>query len=149
LASITGVEVIDTLRMARDLRPGRKNSLDALCNEFGVDNSNRQWHGALLDAELLAEVYLAMTRGQNSLSMDFGGPRKVRRTDAAPRGPLRVVPASEAELADHERVLNEIAKEIRKDIPTSLYEWNLDQIRNRRSFVLDQFIATIPDCLIL
>jgi DNA polymerase-3 subunit epsilon len=60
-------EVIDTLRMAREMRPGKKNNLDALCNEFGVDNSGRQVHGALLDAELLAEVYLAMTRGQNSL----------------------------------------------------------------------------------
>ena len=111
LAAITGIEVIDTLRMARDLRPGRKNSLDALCNEFGVDNSNRQWHGALLDAELLAEVYLSMTRGQNSLSIDFDGPRKPRRTDGPPRGPLLVVPASAAELAEHERVLTEIAKE--------------------------------------
>lgn len=111
LASITGIEVIDTLRMARDLRPGRKNSLDALCAEFDVDNSNRQWHGALLDAELLADVYLAMTRGQNSLSIDFDGPRKPRRTDGVPRGPLLVLPASADELAEHERVLVEIAKE--------------------------------------
>jgi DNA polymerase III epsilon subunit family exonuclease len=59
--------VIDTLRMAREMRPGKKNNLNALCSEFGVDNSGRQLHGALLDAELLAEVYLAMTRGQNSL----------------------------------------------------------------------------------
>jgi len=55
-------EVIDTLRMAREMRPGKKNNLNALCSEFGVDNSGRQLHGALLDAELLAEVYLAMTR---------------------------------------------------------------------------------------
>lgn len=67
LAEICGCSAIDTLKEARDLRPGRKNSLDALCCEFGVDNSNRQLHGALLDAELLAEVYLAMTRGQNSM----------------------------------------------------------------------------------
>ncbi len=110
LASICGVEVIDTLRMARDMRPGRKNSLDALCVEFGIDNTNRQWHGALLDAELLAEVYLAMTRGQNSLAIDFDQPRRTRRVDA-PRPPLVVRRASSEELAEHARVLAEIAKE--------------------------------------
>jgi DNA polymerase-3 subunit epsilon len=73
VATLCG-EVIDTLRMAREMRPGKKNNLDALCNEFGVDNSGRQVHGALLDAELLAEVYLAMTRGQNSLDIPFAAP---------------------------------------------------------------------------
>lgn len=104
-------EVIDTLRMAREMRPGKKNNLNALCAEFGVDNSGRQLHGALLDAELLAEVYLAMTRGQNSLEIEFdspvvdysmGGTRK--------RPPLKVLGASAVELAEHERVLDEIAK---------------------------------------
>ena len=62
--------VTDTLRMARDLHPGKRNSLDALCERYQIDNASRTLHGALLDAELLAEVYLAMTRGQNSLIME-------------------------------------------------------------------------------
>jgi DNA polymerase III subunit epsilon len=111
LAEICGAEVIDTLKRAREMRPGRKNSLDALCSEYGIDNSNRQWHGALLDAELLAEVYLAMTRGQNSLAMDFSAPRAPRAAGAPARGALRVHYASADELADHQRVLTEIMKE--------------------------------------
>src|SRR5262245_13797777 len=65
-------QVTDTLRMARDLHPGKRNGLDALCERYTVDNSARTLHGALLDAELLAEVYLAMTRGQETLLMDLG-----------------------------------------------------------------------------
>lgn len=103
--------VKDTLRMAREIRPGRKNNLDALCNEFGVDNSGRQVHGALLDAELLAEVFLAMTRGQNSLEMDFDAPPTVQRVGAGDRPPLKIMRATDDELADHQRVLAEIAKE--------------------------------------
>lgn len=105
--------IVDTLRMARDLHPGRRNSLDALCERYAIDNSGRTLHGALLDAELLAEVYLAMTRGQESLIMEL---------DAKPtpgceaeltqeRPPLRVVRPDAAELAEHERVLAEIGKE--------------------------------------
>ena len=63
--------VIDTLKLAKEMRPGQRNSLDALCRHFGVDNSRRTLHGALLDAELLADVYLAMTRGQESLMMEM------------------------------------------------------------------------------
>lgn len=111
LSELCGNDTIDTLKEARNLRPGRKNSLDALCAEFGVDNSNRQWHGALLDAELLAEVYLAMTRGQNSLAMDFSSARGSRQTPRGERPPLRVLAASAAELAEHARVLGEVAKE--------------------------------------
>lgn len=104
--------VVDTLRMARDMRPGKRNSLDALCSEYGVDNSNRQFHGALLDAELLAEVYLAMTRGQESLIMELETPMaEGQRLDSGSRPPLRVLRASDAELAEHERVLGEIDKE--------------------------------------
>jgi DNA polymerase III epsilon subunit-like protein len=62
--------VIDTLVHAKELHPGKRNSLDALCDRYGVSNAHRKLHGALLDAELLADVYLAMTRGQNSLGMD-------------------------------------------------------------------------------
>ena len=104
--------VIDTLRMAREMRPGKKNNLDALCAEFGVDNSGRQLHGALRDAELLAAVYLAMTRGQNSLEIEFDRPAvNYSPGGARQRPPLAVLRASEAELADHARVLDEIAKE--------------------------------------
>ena len=105
-------EVIDTLRLAREMRPGKKNNLNALCSEFGVDNSTRQLHGALLDAELLADVYLAMTRGQNSLEITFDSPAAGSVADVARRRqPLVVVCASEAELADHARVLEQIGKE--------------------------------------
>ncbi len=106
--------VIDTLKMARDLRPGKRNSLDALCGEYGVDNSNRQFHGALLDAELLAEVYLAMTRGQESLVMELDAPlTEVAAFVVGDRPALRVLRAGEVELAEHERVLKEIDKESR------------------------------------
>jgi DNA polymerase-3 subunit epsilon len=104
--------ILDTLRMARDLRPGKKNSLDALCGEFGVDNSGRQLHGALLDAELLAEVYLAMTRGQESLMMDLdSGAAGVMAFEREAHPPLRVIAATADELGEHERVLAEIDKE--------------------------------------
>ena len=105
-------DVIDTLRMAREMRPGKKNNLNALCTEFGVDNSGRQQHGALLDAELLAEVYLAMTRGQNSLEIDFDSPPAGFAAEGArQRPPLMVLRASENELVEHARVLAEIARE--------------------------------------
>ncbi len=63
--------IIDTLKMAKESRPGQRNNLDALCRHFGIDNSKRTLHGALLDAELLGEVYIAMTRGQESLLMEL------------------------------------------------------------------------------
>lgn len=64
-------KITDTLKMAKDARPGQRNNLDALCRHFGINNAKRTLHGALLDAELLAEVYMAMTRGQDSLIMDL------------------------------------------------------------------------------
>ena len=104
--------VIDTLKLAREMRPGKRNSLDALCKDFGIDNSGRQLHGALLDAELLAEVYLAMTRGQESLMMELDAPVAATAAVAVgKRAPLRVLRASADELAEHDRVLAEIAKE--------------------------------------
>lgn len=113
MESLTGIcgEVTDTLRMAREIRPGRKNNLNALCAEFGVDNSGRELHGALLDAELLAEVYLAMTRGQNSLEMEFDAPVAGLHALSGDRPPLRILRASAAELSEHARVLNDVAKE--------------------------------------
>ena len=104
--------VVDTLKMARELHPGRKNSLDALCAEFGVDNSNRQLHGALLDAELLAEVYLVMTRGQESLMMELSFAETATAGGlGAERPPVRVLAASAGELAEHEQILAEIDRE--------------------------------------
>jgi DNA polymerase-3 subunit epsilon len=115
IGSITLAElcsrVIDTLQMARSLRPGRKNSLDALCAEFGIDNSDRQLHGALRDAELLADVWLAMTRGQESLVLDPDMPEPERNAITTDRLPLKLLGADEAELLEHERVLHEIDKE--------------------------------------
>lgn len=102
--------ITDTLKMARELRPGKKNSLDALCAEFGIDNSNRQLHGALLDAELLAEVYLAMTRGQESLMIALDGGAAASAFVGGEHPPIRVVAPSAEELAEHERVLTEIDK---------------------------------------
>jgi DNA polymerase III subunit epsilon len=67
-------DVIDTLALAREMFPGKRNGLDALCERFGIDNAHRTLHGALLDAQLLAEVYLAMTRGQETLTIEIGGP---------------------------------------------------------------------------
>jgi DNA polymerase-3 subunit epsilon len=106
--------VIDTLKMAKELHPGKRNSLDALCERYEIDNSSRTLHGALLDTELLADVFLAMTRGQNSLMIEpdtaprpnIGADGQVRQ-----RKPLLVRPASAEELAEHERVLKAIDKE--------------------------------------
>jgi len=105
--------VVDTLKLARELHPGRRNSLDALCDRYAIDNTGRTLHGALLDAELLAEVYLSMTRGQESLVMELdpapaaaGAPVSI-----GARPVLRVVRASAEELAEHARVLDEIARE--------------------------------------
>ncbi len=102
--------VVDTLKMARELHPGRRNSLDALCERYTIDNSGRTLHGALLDAELLAEVYLAMTRGQESLIMELetAPAADPQEMPAAERPLLRVLRASAEELAEHERVLAEI-----------------------------------------
>lgn len=108
--------VLDTLAMARERHPGQRNSLDALCKRYDVDNSGRELHGALLDSEILADVYLAMTGGQTTLSLaansdgEGGGerPSEVRRI--LDRTPGRIVLASEAELAEHEARLAIIAK---------------------------------------
>jgi DNA polymerase-3 subunit epsilon len=108
--------VLDTLAMARERHPGQRNSLDALCKRYDVDNSNRELHGALLDSEILADVYLAMTGGQTALSLagnndGEGGaerPSEVRRI--ANRTPGRIIVASEAELAEHAARLAVIAK---------------------------------------
>jgi len=105
--------VVDTLRLAKDLHPGKKNNLNALCDRYQIDNSQRTLHGALLDTELLAEVYLAMTRGQDSLlgeeDADTEGQSTLFAQDM-PRPTLRVVQASPEELAAHQQQLDDIDK---------------------------------------
>ena len=106
--------VVDTLATARELHPGKKNSLDALCERYQIDNSHRTLHGALLDATLLAEVYLAMTRGQESLAIGLEMPAPAPDAPAAPSGErprITVRRASPEELAEHARLLESIAKE--------------------------------------
>ncbi|HMN21836.1 MAG TPA: DNA polymerase III subunit epsilon [Ottowia sp.] len=103
--------VTDTLAMARQLYPGKRNSLDALCDRLEVDNSGRTLHGALLDAELLAEVYINLTRGQEALLIDLGdagGPGRVAERVDLSGFELPVLVASERERAAHEAVLAEI-----------------------------------------
>lgn len=104
--------VVDTVRMAKEQQPGKKASLDALCERFGIENSHRTLHGALLDAELLAEVYLALTRGQENLLIGFpeqdpDAANIVQKIKAA--GDLKVIRASESELVAHREVLQQIA----------------------------------------
>ena len=106
--------VLDTLMLARELHPGQRNSLDALCTRYAVDNSGRQLHGALLDAEILAEVYLAMTGGQATLDLAAGPITLEAKADArrrrTERAPLRVLRASPSELQAHEQQLAAIDK---------------------------------------
>jgi DNA polymerase-3 subunit epsilon len=106
--------VIDTLAMAKEMFPGKRNSLDALCDRLEVDNSGRTLHGALLDAELLADVYINMTRGQEALLIDAGD----AQTDASgvlvqvdlSGFTLPVISANEQEMAAHEEVLTQMDK---------------------------------------
>ncbi|OLF53985.1 DNA polymerase III subunit epsilon [Pseudomonas chlororaphis] len=111
--------ILDTLLMARERHPGQRNSLDALCKRYDVDNSGRELHGALLDSEILADVYLTMTGGQTSLSLagndsdggdGMGSRAGVIRRLSAERQPGRILRASEAELAEHLSRLEVIAK---------------------------------------
>jgi DNA polymerase-3 subunit epsilon len=107
-------KVTDTLLMARDMFPGKANSLDALCKRLEVDNSHRTLHGALMDAELLAEVYIRLTRGQDSLVIhEEEGPATMQAEHLARDLSIFVLPVlepSEAELAGHELVLADLDK---------------------------------------
>lgn len=104
--------VVDTLKMAKELRPGQRNNLDALCRHYGINNSQRTLHGALLDAELLADVYLAMTRGQESLMIDMMDSSSTNADFAVTRheGSLKVVLAQENELTEHRAYLDALSK---------------------------------------
>lgn len=103
--------IVDTLKMAKELRPGQRNNLDALCRYYGIDNSTRTLHGALLDAQLLAEVYLAMTRGQESLLIDMT-PKLASSAEEVvmARGPLPVLHADDSELEAHRQYLAGLAQ---------------------------------------
>ncbi len=107
--------VVDSLVMARQKHPGQKNNLDALCKRYGADNSQRDLHGALLDAEILADVYLLMTGGQRALllggaqSEEAGGVSEIRRLSSE-RAPLPIIKASAEELQAHSDKLAEIDK---------------------------------------
>ncbi len=106
--------VVDTLAIARKKHPGQKNNLDALCKRYGVDNSNRELHGALLDAEILADVYLLMTGGQTALSLDAGsgeegGVTGIRRLSSE-RVRLPVIEATNDEINAHNEMMGRIEK---------------------------------------
>jgi DNA polymerase-3 subunit epsilon len=116
-AKVTEVcAVLDTLALARQMHPGQRNSLDALCKRYSVDNSHREYHGALLDARILAEVYLAMTGGQAKFSLsEQSDTARSRAREAAPSrlaGGVRiaVVKANDEELAAHEQALARLDK---------------------------------------
>src|SRR5882757_11032265 len=109
--------VLDTLALARSMHPGQRNNLDALCKRYSIDNSRRELHGALLDARILADVYLAMTGGQAALALaestasgGAGGAGQTIRALVRPSIPLVVISANEDELAAHAAMLAVIAK---------------------------------------
>lgn len=108
--------VLDTLALAREMHPGQRNGLDALCKRYSIDNSHRTLHGALLDARILADVYLAMTGGQSALALDeavragsslaASGPTRLATAGL----PLKVVAADAAELAAHDEFMQRVQK---------------------------------------
>ncbi len=105
-------KITDTLKMAKDSRPGQRNNLNALCSHFGIDNSRRTLHGALLDAELLAEVYMAMTRGQDSLLIDLVQIQSdvMQQVVICRERHLKVQKADETELMAHAEYIKSLAK---------------------------------------
>jgi DNA polymerase-3 subunit epsilon len=107
--------VLDTLSLARKMHPGQRNSLDALCKRYGVDNSKRELHGALLDARILADVYLAMTGGQTALTLS-ASPEEKKMVDLGNRwkrsgsSPLAIIKSSNKEIEIHELMMSKIKK---------------------------------------
>ena len=101
-------KVTDSLVMARDLRPGQRNNLDALCRAYKVDNSKRSQHGALLDAQLLSEVYLNMTRGQEDIAINFSQDEKKLNLGKVNQNQLKVVHANKEDISSHEAYLEKI-----------------------------------------
>ncbi len=116
LRRLTGCEVTDSLTLARSQRPGKRNDLDSLCVAFGVDNRSRVLHGALRDTELLVEVYLGMTGGQEELLLAAGAsdgqaPAEIGKLRRG-RKPLKVIHASAEEIAVHEAMLAKLAADV-------------------------------------
>jgi DNA polymerase-3 subunit epsilon len=106
-------KITDTLKMAKKAYPGQRNSLDALCKRLGVDNSDRTLHGALLDSEILADVYLTMTGGQTTLSLSTEtktGTSQMQTRQVAQRKPIKVIQPTEAELQAHQAYLEKLFK---------------------------------------
>ncbi|GLS05972.1 DNA polymerase III subunit epsilon [Chitiniphilus shinanonensis] len=119
--------VVDTLKMAKDNFPGKRNSLDALCDRYEIDRSGRTLHGALIDCELLSEVYLAMTRGQDSLLIDFladggSGDPVADAARRAARKPRIVTRPNAEEAAEHAAYLDELDKIVKGDCLWRSYE---------------------------
>jgi DNA polymerase-3 subunit epsilon len=112
--------VLDTLAMARKKYPGQRNSLDALCKRLGVDNSRRDMHGGLIDAQLLADVYLMMTSGQDALELRFDDADEKSQTTATLMSPLRmrprVLPASADESLAHEQRLDGLGESVWREL---------------------------------
>lgn len=112
--------ITDSLKMASKMYPGQRNNLDALCRRLYIDNSSRTYHGALLDSEILADVYLAMTGGQTALSLDSDNGAIANNLDiniqTQDRAPLKVIHANSEELARHQDKLAEIAKKSGKEL---------------------------------
>lgn len=111
-------QVIDTLVQAKELHPGKRNSLDALCDRYGISNAHRKLHGALLDAELLADVFLAMSRGQNSFAIDLEDEQQPEAgADSQPDLPMAeisVLAASPEELQEHDALLQGLDKQLKQ-----------------------------------
>lgn len=109
-------KILDTLQLARQMHPGQRNSLDALCKRYHIDNTQREKHGALLDAEILTDVYLAMTGGQVSLGLGMGQEQTLEPHNEpvirlrSKKAPLRIIEASAIELEAHENYLQTIDK---------------------------------------
>ena len=121
-------DVLDTLTLARQMHPGQKNNLDALCKRYGIDNSHRTLHGALLDAEILADVYLLMTGGQTKLKLASSGGSEtdstaIRRVQRK-TNKLKVIKASADELTQHEARLDIVEKAGGK----CLWRPNIDEV---------------------
>ncbi|MFZ3000368.1 MAG: DNA polymerase III subunit epsilon [Undibacterium umbellatum] len=109
--------IVDTLVQAKELHPGKRNSLDALCTRYEISNSHRKLHGALLDAELLADVFLAMSRGQNSFEIDIEEDDTPKEQEVVafdmPVGEIAVLMATDEEMGEHEALLSGLDKQIK------------------------------------
>ncbi len=121
------VTVIDTLAMARELFPGQRNGLDALCKRLGVDNSHRELHGALLDAQLLADVYIGMTAGQGDLGLASNAASELRaaiqRPSTAGQLRLRIVRATDAEQTAHQQRIAALDKTVKGESVWTQLGW--------------------------